>query len=71
MLVSIAAILVSIAYPSQAQALEIERWTAQSNQDAHDFLEAPNAPYFQGQMAKVNRGRALLEMPEGSKFPEA
>lgn len=72
MLVSIAAILVSIAYPSQAQALEIERWTAQSNQDGGSdvFGGTETRLTFQGQ---TDEGESvvelLLEMPEGSKFP--
>ncbi|MDR0514675.1 MAG: amino acid ABC transporter permease [Coriobacteriaceae bacterium] len=71
-LVCIAAILVVGACTVQADALEVVRWSARSNQDGGNNIMGgtPTRLTFQGQSdPRESITELVLQLPEGSSFP--
>ena len=68
-LLAAAALAVLFAFPLSAQAMEVERWTAQPNDDALEKVmgATPTRVTWQGQTAEDESLSALaIDLPEGS-----
>lgn len=71
-LVCVAAVTLVLVLPAQADALEVVRWSARSNQEGGNGVmgDSPTRVTFQGQMDENEALDELeLVMPEGSQFP--